>query len=61
MTATILLTPAVEERDPPSAVCLLAPGRDRWDLLVGPPAATDAEARRLMEGMAIASKDSVGW
>ncbi|MFI7501316.1 DUF5994 family protein [Streptomyces sp. NPDC049687] len=30
-------------------VCLLAPGRGRWDLLVVPPAATEAEAERLME------------
>lgn len=31
-------------------VCLRAPGHGRWDLLVVPPAATEAEAeRRLME------------
>ncbi|MFF4840332.1 DUF5994 family protein [Streptomyces collinus] len=36
----------------PSTVCLLAPGRGRWDLLVVPPAATDAEAGRLMVSMA---------
>lgn len=30
-------------------VCLLAPGHARWDLLVVPPAATEAEAERLME------------
>ena len=30
------------------SVCLLAPGRGRWDLLVVPPAATEAEADRLM-------------
>lgn len=29
-------------------VCLLAPGHGRWDLLVVPPAATEAEAERLM-------------
>ncbi|MGW7384593.1 DUF5994 family protein [Streptomyces sp. NPDC054794] len=29
-------------------VCLLAPGYGRWDLFVVPPAATDAEAERLM-------------
>ncbi|GGV22824.1 DUF5994 family protein [Streptomyces spectabilis] len=44
----------------PSTVCLLAPGRGRWDLRVVPPAATDAEARRLMESMATALWDSVG-
>ncbi|MEU5689327.1 hypothetical protein DEJ48_09340 [Streptomyces venezuelae] len=44
----------------PSTVCLLAPGRGRWDLRVVPPAATDAEARRLMESMAIALRGSVG-
>ncbi|MEH0550910.1 MULTISPECIES: DUF5994 family protein [unclassified Streptomyces] len=44
----------------PSTVCLLAPGRGRWDLLVVPPAATDAEAGRLMESMATAVKDSMG-
>ncbi|RPE39915.1 hypothetical protein EDD90_2939 [Streptomyces sp. Ag109_O5-1] len=44
----------------PSTVCLLAPGRGRCDLLVVPPAATDAEAGRLMESMAAAWKDSVG-
>ncbi|MFB7460028.1 DUF5994 family protein [Streptomyces sp. NPDC056188] len=30
-------------------ICLLAPGYGRWDLLVVPPAATEAEAERLME------------
>ncbi|WP_432119123.1 DUF5994 family protein [Streptomyces sp. bgisy032] len=30
-------------------VCLLSPGQGRWDLLVVPPAATDAEAERLMD------------
>ncbi|MFG2731721.1 DUF5994 family protein [Streptomyces canus] len=44
----------------PSTVCLLAPGRGRWDLLVVPPAAADAEAGRLMESMATAVKDSMG-
>ncbi|MEI5098472.1 DUF5994 family protein [Streptomyces sp. PmtG] len=44
----------------PSTVCLLAPGRGRWDLRVVPPAATDAEARRLMESMATALRDSAG-
>ncbi|WP_037819016.1 DUF5994 family protein [Streptomyces sp. NRRL B-3229] len=44
----------------PSTVCLLAPGRGRWDLLVVPPAATDAEAGRLMESVATVVKDSVG-
>lgn len=32
----------------PHTVCLLAPGRGRWDLLVVPPTATEEEARRLM-------------
>ncbi|PKV90052.1 DUF5994 family protein [Streptomyces sp. TLI_146] len=41
----------------PSTVCLLAPGRGRWDLLVVPPTATDAEAGRLMEILATALKD----
>ncbi|MFF7639602.1 DUF5994 family protein [Streptomyces canus] len=44
----------------PTTVCLLAPGRGRWDLLVVPPAATDAEAGRLMQSMATVVKDSVG-
>ncbi|MFG2353228.1 DUF5994 family protein [Streptomyces sp. NPDC048521] len=44
----------------PSTVCLLAPGRGRWDLLVVPPAATDAEAGRLMESMAAVVQDRVG-
>lgn len=44
----------------PSLVCLLAPGRGRWDLLVVPPAATDAEVGRLMESMVTVVKDSVG-
>ncbi|WP_055564643.1 DUF5994 family protein [Streptomyces atriruber] len=44
----------------PSTVCLLAPGCGRWDLRVVPPAATDAEVRRLMESMATALWDSVG-
>ncbi|MGW0969226.1 DUF5994 family protein [Streptomyces sp. NPDC002516] len=35
-------------RHAPSTVCLLAPGRGRWDLLVVPPAATDADAGSLM-------------
>ncbi|MEU0250944.1 DUF5994 family protein [Streptomyces sp. NPDC006184] len=47
-------------RRSPSTVCLLAPGRGRWDLLVVPPDATAAEAGRLMETMATASKDSMG-
>ncbi|MEV5436468.1 DUF5994 family protein [Streptomyces sp. NPDC052682] len=34
----------------PPTVCLLAPGCGRWDLLVVPPGATQAEAGRLMEG-----------
>jgi hypothetical protein len=33
----------------PHTVCLLAPGRGRWDLLVVPPATAEAEAVRLME------------
>ncbi|MYS91338.1 MULTISPECIES: DUF5994 family protein [Streptomyces] len=33
----------------PDTVCLLTPGRGRWDLLVVPPATTEAEAVRLME------------
>ncbi|QDQ15540.1 DUF5994 family protein [Streptomyces spectabilis] len=44
----------------PSTVCLLAPGRGRWDLRVVPHAATDAEARRLMENLATALWDSGG-
>lgn len=44
----------------PSTVCLLAPGRGRWDLLVVPPAATDAEAGRLIESMAAVVRDRVG-
>ncbi|MEV6015498.1 MULTISPECIES: DUF5994 family protein [unclassified Streptomyces] len=36
-------------RHAPSTVCLLAPGRGRWDLLVVPPSATEAEAGSLME------------
>lgn len=47
------------QRTPPT-VCLLAPGRGRWDLLVVPPAATEAEAGRLMGSMDTAVKDSVG-
>ncbi|MFD8737370.1 DUF5994 family protein [Streptomyces sp. NPDC059618] len=38
-------------RHVPSTVCLLAPGRGRWDLLVVPPAATEAEAGSLMDSM----------
>ncbi|GAB2864651.1 hypothetical protein GCM10027074_35010 [Streptomyces deserti] len=33
----------------PHTVCLLAPGRGRWDLLVVPPATPEAEAGQLME------------
>ncbi|MEV5433700.1 DUF5994 family protein [Streptomyces sp. NPDC052701] len=33
----------------PHTVCLITPGHGRWDLLVVPPAATEAEAGRLME------------
>ncbi|MFF4534609.1 DUF5994 family protein [Streptomyces aureus] len=47
-------------RHAPSTVCLLAPGRGRWDLLVVPPAATEAEARSLMDSMDTAAKDSLG-
>ncbi|MET7886096.1 DUF5994 family protein [Streptomyces avermitilis] len=32
----------------PHTACLLAPGRGRWDLLVVPPGASEAEARQLM-------------
>jgi hypothetical protein len=42
----------VGHNDSPSAphtVCLLAPGRGRYDLLVVPPATAEAEAGRLME------------
>ncbi|MFI8166692.1 DUF5994 family protein [Streptomyces sp. NPDC086081] len=42
----------VGRRDSPTAsdtVCLLAPGRGRWDLLVVPPGTARAEADRLME------------
>ncbi|MET8247358.1 DUF5994 family protein [Streptomyces sp. NPDC005202] len=45
----------VRRTDSPRAldtVCLLASGRGRWDLLVVPPAATEAEAGRLMDGAA---------
>ncbi|MFJ1971149.1 DUF5994 family protein [Streptomyces sp. NPDC087903] len=42
----------------PSTVCLLAPGRGRWDLLVVPPGATKAEAERLMDGTDGAVADS---
>ncbi|MGI5376912.1 DUF5994 family protein [Streptomyces sp. CA-251387] len=31
-------------------VCLLAPGRGRWDLLVVPPDAAESEAGQLMDG-----------
>ncbi|MET9496930.1 DUF5994 family protein [Streptomyces sp. NPDC006552] len=41
----------------PSTVCLLAPGHGRWDLLVVPPSATDAEAGRLIEEMATPAQD----
>lgn len=44
----------------PSTVCLLAPGRGRWDLLVVPPTATEAEAMRLMDSIDTVVKDSVG-
>lgn len=44
----------------PTTVCLLAPGRGRWDLLVVPPAATDAEARRHIQSLATVVKDGVG-
>ncbi|EPJ42789.1 hypothetical protein STAFG_0155 [Streptomyces afghaniensis 772] len=33
----------------PDTVCLLTPGRGRWDLLVVQPATTEAEAVALME------------
>ena len=33
----------------PHTVCLIAPGRGRWDLLVVPPATEEAEAGRLMD------------
>ncbi|CAL9305978.1 DUF5994 family protein [Streptomyces olindensis] len=41
----------VGRKDSPTAphtVCLLAPGRGRWDLLVVPPGTAEAEAGRLM-------------
>jgi hypothetical protein len=44
----------------PSTVCLLAPGHGRWDLLVVPPAATEAEAGRLMDSVEPAVKDGPG-
>ncbi|WP_329302708.1 DUF5994 family protein [Streptomyces sp. NBC_00659] len=47
-------------RHAPSTVCLLAPGHGRWDLLVVPPAATEAEAGGLMDSMDTAVKDSLG-
>ncbi|MEU6688214.1 DUF5994 family protein [Streptomyces sp. NPDC046832] len=34
----------------PHTVCLIAPGRGRYDLLVVPPGTAEAEADRLMEG-----------
>ncbi|MEV8032331.1 DUF5994 family protein [Streptomyces sp. NPDC086182] len=48
-------------RHTPSTVCLLAPGRGRWDLLVVPSSATEAEAGWLMDSMDTVVKDSVGW
>ncbi|MFD5520138.1 DUF5994 family protein [Streptomyces sp. NPDC127066] len=48
-------------RHAPSTVCLLAPGRGRWDLLVVPPAATEAEAGWFTDSMDTAVKDSPGW
>ncbi|MCT9011481.1 DUF5994 family protein [Streptomyces rhizosphaerihabitans] len=47
-------------RHAPSTVCLLAPGRGRWDLLVVPPAATEAEAGWLMDSMDTAVNDNLG-
>ncbi|MFE2583834.1 DUF5994 family protein [Streptomyces sp. NPDC059378] len=44
----------------PSTICLLAPGRGRWDLLVVPPATTEAEAGWVMDTIDIAVKDSLG-
>ncbi|MFJ4714104.1 DUF5994 family protein [Streptomyces sp. NPDC088785] len=44
----------------PSTVCLLAPGHGRWDLLVVPSAATDAQAGQLMRGAAAAANDGDG-
>ncbi|GGQ76797.1 hypothetical protein Saso_56210 [Streptomyces asoensis] len=44
----------------PTTVCLLAPGRGWWDLLVVPPAATDAEVGRLMQNMVTVVQDGVG-
>ncbi|MFI0960160.1 DUF5994 family protein [Streptomyces sp. NPDC021080] len=44
----------------PSTVCLLAPGRGRWDLLVVPPAATEAEAGWLTDGVDTDVMDSLG-
>lgn len=37
---------------PEDTVCLLAPGHGRWDLLVVPPTATEAQAGRLMDAAA---------
>ncbi|MDG4862677.1 DUF5994 family protein [Streptomyces sp. T-3] len=34
----------------PHTVCLLAPGRGRWDLLVVPPGTEEAEAQLLLAG-----------
>ncbi|MFJ2608603.1 DUF5994 family protein [Streptomyces sp. NPDC087425] len=48
----------------PSTVCLLAPGRGRWDLLVVPPDATEATAARLMaqvDGADTLARDAAGW
>ncbi|GGX69314.1 DUF5994 family protein [Streptomyces fructofermentans] len=43
-------------RQAPSTVCLLAPGRGRWDLLVVPPGATEAEAGCFMDSMDTVTK-----
>ncbi|MFD8423181.1 DUF5994 family protein [Streptomyces sp. NPDC059466] len=46
-------------RHAPPTVCLVAPGRGRWDLVVVPPTATEEEAARLMQGAAGAVGDGV--
>ncbi|WP_324608012.1 DUF5994 family protein [Streptomyces sp. NRRL S-455] len=55
----------IRRTDTPRAehtVCLLAPGHGRWDLLVVPPAATEAEAERLTSAAATAGDlRTAGW
>ncbi|MFF2997690.1 DUF5994 family protein [Streptomyces sp. NPDC057950] len=46
-------------RHAPPTVCLVTPGRGRWDLLVVSPTATEEEAGPLMEGAVGAIGDGV--